>query len=125
MEERIYTSAKEVRNDFAGIGRGLSQTKTSKIKSNGIKIDIVALKYLLGCTYNLEDILKNDIREIRCRSNVTRTEIILRPNGTSDQEEVVRLIVKRETSWKKGEEIVALLQSSNGIEVRLKNLSLD
>ena len=112
------------KKEATGVGRGLNQTTTGKIKSNGIKIDIVALKYLLGCTYNLEDILKNDIREIRCRSNVTRTEIILRPNGNSD-EEVIRLIVKRVTSWKKGEEIVALLQSSNGVEVRLKNLTLD
>ena len=76
--EKIYTSTKEV------VGRGINQTRTSKIKSNGIKIDIVALKYLLGCTYNLEDILKNDIREIRCRSDVTRTEIILRPNGKDE-----------------------------------------
>lgn len=118
MEKKVIY-AKEA----AGIGRGMNQTRTSKIKCNGIKVDIVALKYLLGCTYNLEDILKNDIREIRCRSDLTRTEVILRPNRSD--EEVVRLIVKRETSWKKGEEIVALLQSSNGIEVRLKNLSLD
>ena len=121
MEERIYTSAKEVRNDFAGIGRGLNQTKTSKIKSNGIKVDIVALKALLGCTYELEDDLKYYIRELRCMKD-TVTGVTLR--GGSDQE-VVRLIVKRTTSWEKGEEIVALLQSSNGVEVRLKNLTLD